>query len=562
MKKRNVMISVIMAAAIAASGCGSAAAGTAQTQTNTETAVLTETSLESFSSGNESETAAETESSAGGQTQTAAADMFTDRDYEADYDETNSVSIALNGSSASCEDAGVSIDGTTITIKEEGTYILSGSLEDGQIVVEAEDTAKVQLVLNGVSINSSSSAAIYVLEADKVFITLAEGTENTLSNGGSFTAIDENNIDAVIYAKDDITINGSGSLTVSSPAGHGIVSKDDLKVTGGSITVTAAKKGLSGQDSVRIADGSIQITAGTDGIYSENTEDTEKGYIYISGGNIVVDAADDGLHSSADTTIDGGTFTISVGDDGIHADATAIINDGAVTVADSYEGIEGLCIEINGGEINVTSSDDGLNAAGGNDGSGDAMFAMMENVSADSYLRINGGSLIVDASGDGLDSNGSLEMTGGLVYVAGPTNNGNGAMDYNIEATISGGTLVAAGASGMAENFSSADQGVMLVTVDGQNGGEITLTDSDGNVVVSWTDEKAYDSVLISSPQISEGETYTLTTGSYSQTITMDSLIYGSGMGMGGMMQGPGGQMGGMQGPGGQMGGMTGGPGR
>jgi hypothetical protein len=208
----------------------------------------------------------------------------------------------------------------------------------------------------------------------------------------------------------------------------------------------------------------------------------------------------------------------------------------------------------------VTAADDGLNAAGGNDGSGDAMFGMMENVSEDSYLKITGGILTVDASGDGLDSNGSLEMTGGTVYVAGPTDNGNGFMDYNLGASISGGTLIAAGSSGMAMNFTSAEQGSILLTVETQNGGEITLTDESGNVVASWAADKAYNCVLVSSPEIEQGETYTLTAGSYSETITMDSLIYGSSMGMGGMggMQGsqmPGGQQGS-----GMSGGMGGGP--
>lgn len=179
------------------------------------------------------------------------------------------------------------------------------------------------------------------------------------------------------------------------------------------------------------------------------------------------------------------------------------------------------------------------------------MFGGMGDVSEDSYLLISGGTVIVDSSGDGLDSNGSLEISGGVVYVSGPTDNGNGALDYGMSAEISGGTIIAAGASGMAENFTSGTQGSMLVTVDTQNGGDISLTDSNGNVLVSWTAQKAFNSVLISTPEISGGETYTLTAGDYTETITMDSLIYGSGMGMGGMN-------GGM--PGGMNGGMGGGP--
>ena len=547
MKKSTVAISLIMALALTA--CGSTAKAESVKNTETVSVTITESEEESADSS-ETESALETEADSEADSE-AVSDMFTDRDMSAEYDESSSVKITLNGSSASCADSGVTIDGSTVTITAEGTYLISGTLEDGMIIVDADEAAKVQLVLDGANINSDSSAAIYVKSADKVFLTLADGSENTLSNGGSFTAIDENNIDAAVFSKEDITVNGSGSLIVNSPAGHGMVSKDDLKVTGGELTISAAGHGLSGKDSVRIADGDISITAGNDGIHAENEEDTEKGYIYICGGNIIIDSEDDALHSSLDVTIDGGSITASADDDGIHADNTVIVNDGVIDVENSYEGIEGLCIEINGGQIDVTASDDGLNAAGGNDGSGDAMFGMMGDISADSYLKITGGTLTVDSSGDGLDSNGTLEMTGGTVYVSGPTNSGNGALDYGMEAKISGGTIIAAGASGMAENFTSVDQGTILLTVDTQNGGEISLTDSSGNVLASWTAEKAYNSVLISCPEIKEGESYTLTAGSYSETITMDSLIYGSGMGMGGM---PGGMQGGQM-PGGMQGG-------
>jgi len=189
-------------------------------------------------------------------------DMFTNRDRETDYDKDKCAYIELNGSSATCSSNAVQIDGTTITIKDEGTYVLSGTLNDGMVIVNADEKDKPQIVLNGVSITSSTSAPIYILEADKVFITLAENTENTLINGGTFTAIDENNIDAVIFSKQDLTFNGSGSLTISSPAGHGIVSKDDLVFTGGTYAITAASHGLSANDSVRISDAALTLDAG------------------------------------------------------------------------------------------------------------------------------------------------------------------------------------------------------------------------------------------------------------------------------------------------------------
>src|SRR5699024_5724378 len=155
-----------------------------------------------------------------------SSEMFTDRDVEIGYDEETSARITLSGNSASSDSDAVQISGSTVTIKEEGTYILSGTLNDGMIVVGAEDTDKIQLVLDNVEITNSTSAAIYVLEADKVFITTASGSENTLANGGEYVAIDENNIDAVIFSKSDLTLNGAGTLTINAAAGHGVVSKD------------------------------------------------------------------------------------------------------------------------------------------------------------------------------------------------------------------------------------------------------------------------------------------------------------------------------------------------
>lgn len=212
-----------------------------------------------------------------------SSELFTDRDLEIGYDEETSARITLSGDSASSDSDAVQISGSTVTITDEGTYILSGVLNNGMVVVSAEDTDKVQLVLNGVQITNETSAAIYIPEADKVFITTVDGTENVLTNGGTYSAIDDNNIDAVIFSKSDLTLNGAGTLTINAAAGHGIVSKDDLVLTSGTYLITAASHGLSGKDSVRIANGSYTITAGKDGIQAENTDDASLGYLYIAG---------------------------------------------------------------------------------------------------------------------------------------------------------------------------------------------------------------------------------------------------------------------------------------
>lgn len=470
-----------------------------------------------------------------------AADMFTDRDKEVGYDESSDILIQLNGTSASSEADSVQIEGSTVTITDEGTYILSGILENGSIVIEAEDSDKIHLVFNGLSISNASSAALYVKQADKVFVTLAPATENTLSTTGEFAAIDDNNIDSVIFSKDDLTLNGAGSLSISCDYGHGIVSKDDLVITGGTYDMDVSGHGLSGKDSVRILDGTFTITAGEDAIHGDNDEDDTLGYVYVAGG----------------------TFEINAGDDGMHASFAMVIDGGNINIAESYEGIEGKSIDINGGSISLKSSDDGLNAAGGNDGSG--MAGDWFSASGDNYIRITGGTLYVNASGDGIDSNGSLYVSGGETYVSGPSNSGNGSLDYNGEAQITGGIFVAAGASGMAQNFgSSSTQGAMLVDLSSfQNAGTIVeLTDAQGNVLAGFTAQNSYSCVVVSCPEIAEGSTYTLQAGTETVSVEMTSLIYGSGSGMGGGMNGmKGGMNGDMNGMKGGMDGTTGGRG-
>lgn len=682
----------------------------------------------------------DTETDASKADETKADDSETD-ETKADESETNETENAASG---------VYISGNIITITKEGTYVLSGALSEGQIVVDA-DSAKVQLVLDNADITCASSAAIYVKNADKAFITLAEGSENILMNTAEYEAIDDNNIDAVIFSKDDLTLNGKGTLTINSEYGHGIVSKDDLKLVGGTYNITAENHAISGKDSVRIADGTYNLTSGKDGIHSENADDDEKGFVYIAsgdftiestgdgidasyvvqidegdfditagdgaenatkthndipgggtrdnmgggasggaaqdgeapsgdkpsgdgsdksdfgsasgkqtgqtppdrldgdsfdgsrpdektsdntggqtaqtppdkpgtdtsdgqksdknsqskdiadnttassassdtgsesssstspdadsennsstssdadststkgiksdgalyvnGGTFTINSADDSFHSNSDATINDGTYTISSGDDGIHADSALLVNGGTITVTESYEGLEGLNITINDGKIDITASDDGMNAAGGNDASGfggrggDGFKGMQtpdsarksndtsdntqksDNTSVASqdtdaasddemWMVINGGYVHVLAGGDGLDSNGDLTINGGEVYVDGPSDNGNSAIDYGEKSSfnINGGTVVAVGSSGMAEDVSSdSKQQVAFVKLDSQaDAGDVILKDADGNEIISYTVQKKYDCVIISTADLKAGQTYTL----------------------------------------------------
>ncbi len=535
------------------------------------------------------------------------------------------MSVTLNGTSASSSSDSVGISDGTITITEEGTYLISGTLSDGMIIVNAPDTAKVRLIFDRVEINSETSAPLYILEGDKVFLTLAEGSENTLSNSGTYTAIDDSNIDSVIYSKQDLTLNGTGSLTISSPGGHGIVSNDDLVITDGTYNITAASHGLKANDSIRVTgDSQLTVTAGKDGIHAENDEDTSLGFVYISdgtiaieaegdgisagsymqisagtfqiqagggsengtkessdswgefrggsgpggngqapgrtgsrsesrdasqsteedsstsmkgikaagdllisGGSFTIDSADDSIHSNSSVTIKDGVFEIASGDDAVHADEDLTVAAGTMNISESYEGLEALHLEIQGGEITLTASDDGLNAAGGTDSSGtqggrDGIFGGggPESSSSDGTILISGGTLHITASGDGMDANGSLEITGGYTVVAGPTQGDTSTLDYDTTARITGGTFMGTGASGMAQTFSEARQGVISVSVGEQSAGtEVTLTDSSGNAILEVTPELSFSVIILSSPELVSEDSYTLTVGAASEEV-------------------------------------------
>lgn len=559
----------------------------------------------------------------------SSTDMFTERDLAGTYEESGAVYVTLSDDGITGETAGVAINGQTMTITAEGTYIFSGTLSEGQIVVDA-DNAKVQIVFDNVDITCASSAAVYVKSAEKVFVTLAEGSQNTLRNTDEYVAIDDNNIDAVIFAKSDLTLNGTGSLTIVSAEGHGIVSKDDLKITGGTYDITAAGHALSGKDSVRIADGTFILTAEKDGIHAENADDEEKGYIYIAdgdftitsdgdgmdasnivqiedgtfditagggaanslkthesdmpgggmsqnierpdgesmpqmgekpdeesmsqmgekpdeesmpqmgekpdgenmpqdtttdesgtstkgikagggmylnGGTYQIDSADDSIHSNANITIADGTYTLATGDDGVHADDALTVNGGTITVTESYEGLEGLTVTINDGTIDITASDDGVNATG-------------------EKMELNGGYIHILAGGDGVDSNGDLTINGGEIYIDGPSDNGNSAIDYGDRSSgyVNGGMLVAIGSSGMAEGMSDSSKQKVLMVKSGEQmeAGDVVLTDSEGNVIVSYTALKSYDCVIISTAEVESGATYTLTTSGTTTEVTAE----------------------------------------
>ena len=549
------------------------------------------------------------------------ADMFSDRDLKQNYDQSSAAFITLDNESSSASLGSVKISGGNVTVTEEATYVISGTLDDGMLIVDAPQTAKIQLVLDNVNITSKTSAALYILGADKVFVTLKDGTQNTLANGGSFEAIDDNNIDSALFSKQDLTLNGSGTLTVTSPAGHGIVCKDDLVATGGSFVINCASHGIDANDSVRLANAGFDITAGKDAVHCENSDDSSLGFVYVSsgsikasaegdgisagaymqigggtfdiiagggsenaqkassdsfggfmggkgpggmrpdsmqptasqttedatsmkglksasdmqitGGSFTINSADDSLHSDASLTIGGGEFRIASGDDAVHAEDTLTVTAGSIDISESYEGLEALHVSLQGGDIKLIASDDGLNAAGGTDSSGftggrDGMFGGGKapggmggpngmSANSNGSIKISGGTLYINSSGDGLDANGTLEISGGYTVVTGPTRGDTATLDYDKSATISGGTFIGTGASGMAQTFSDSAQGVIALSVGSQ--AELTpisVKKADGTEIINHSPELDFAVVIISSPELVKGEKYSVTVGSQS----------------------------------------------
>lgn len=334
-------------------------------------------------------------------------ELFSDRDLSGEYDTEGAVKIQLNKTGIDCSDEGVEISGSNATITKAGTYILSGTLDNGSIIVDADKEDKVQLVLSGVTINSDTFAAIYVRQADKVFVTLDEGTENILSSSGAFSQIDDNEVDAAIFSKDDITVNGKGMLKINCAAGNGISGKDEVTITGGVIEIEAAKHAIRAKDSLAIADGSFKLVSDNDGLHAENGDDDSLGSIYITGGDFNIQVADDAIHANSLLQIDGGTFEIT-----------------------GAEGLEGTYIKVNDGTILINASDDGVNAA-------------YKSSAYTPTFEMNGGKLTINMGAgdtDAVDSNADLIINGGTLDITGQS-----AFDYDGTAQYNGGTITVNG---------------------------------------------------------------------------------------------------------------------
>ena len=540
---------------------------------------------------------------------------FTTNDQNGSWDTTGAAVVTLTGDGASVSGNGAYVYDGNVVIAEAGRYVFSGNLEDGSIIVDAHDSSKVWILLDGVEINCSDDACIQVDQADKVFLTLAEGSQNILTSGSA-----------------------SGSLAVTAQYSHGISANDDLVITGGTITISAVEDAIHVNDSIRIKDAAITVTAGDDGLLTSN--EVENGYLYIESGTLDVTASGDGIHTTGDITVAGGETNISAGDDGIHSDASVFVQSGTILISDCYEGIEALIIDVSGGDVSINCEDDGFNANGGsgdmfggggqmggghNDGtsghggmhggetddgttgerptppemggegmsgemptppdmggegmsgempappdmSGESMSSGMpadpetdtasgstqssaDTEDVETYISISGGNIrIVNEVGqdaDGLDSNGDIKISGGTIYISLLGTGSNCAVDYASEsggvAEITGGTIIACGASSMAEGFdSTSTQASILYNTStvAEAGTTLTVADADGSVLLSWKVPCGFSSALISCPEMKVGGTYTVSAGETSEEVTLESVSVTYGEAQGGM---PGGDMG------------------
>lgn len=529
----------------------------------------------------------------GADTNTNSDDSVAQQLYYADVaapDLTNATTIALSGTD-------------DVTITDGGVYVLTGTLTDGRVLVNAPG-ADVTLVLQNADITCTDSSALYIYKAASVLLYLPDGTASTLTDGSSYdygdgvSSASDEEPNACLYAKSDLIIAGGGTLTVTGNANNGITGKDALKIEDASVTVTAANHGVNGKDCLVLKQADVTVTSGGDALRATNDSDSALGCILIGAsvltltagedgiqaetaltlfdtaciitsgggsggaladdvsakgikagtgitvrsGSYTLDCADDAVHANGSVTVSGGTFAVTTGDDGVHADNAVTITDGTLSIRECYEGIEGQTIDISGGTTDITASDDGLNSAGGADRSGfGGRGPDSFGGSSDSRITISGGTLRIDAGGDGIDSNGDLIVSGGEIYVSGPTSDGDSAIDYDGTATVTGGTVVAAGYSGMAQNFGAdSTQGSILLTSRSTSTEPIRVTDASGSVLAEFAPTKAYNCVIVSTPALKQGSTYTVTMGGESTDVTLESLIYGTG-GMGGQ---PGGNMG------------------
>ena len=422
----------------------------------------------------------------------------------------STTNISVDNNTVSINGDGASSEGNVITVSKAGDYNFTGALDEGQIIVDAD--GDVNFTFNNFSISYSKDAPI-VAKKGNLNIVSADGTDNKVSDKRAANTEDENgssdsskeSYDAAIYGEADINLSGSGKLTVEGGYEDGIHSKSNLSVESGNYSVTASHHGLNGKKTLVVKNGTFDVTT-----------------------------VEDALHSKGDVTVENGEININAGDDAVHADNTLTVKDGKINVAASNEGLEGITVNIEGGDITVNSSDDGVNAAGDTEDGSQASYA----------INISGGNLKVVPGGDGIDSNGDLNISGGNIFIDGPSDGGNAPVDYDGTATITGGSILATGNSGMFEGLggNGSTQSSIIYYLDSNvtPGSTIKLTDESGNEIFSSADQtQSYNAVLYSSDKLESGKKYEISVGDSKESVTLESGSNTVGNRQGGMGQPP-----------------------
>lgn len=499
-------------------------------------------------------------------------------DEDIDWDDSDVTSIVLEGTSITVDGPGVDVAGATVTITSAGTYDVSGTLDDGQIVVDTADENLVRLLLDGADVSCSTGSPLEVGAADDVLVFLVKGTSNRLADGSSYVfASGEDEPNAALFSKADLTIGGPGTLTIEGNFNDGIASKDSLVLTNGVIVVTAVDDGVRGKDSVEVRGGCLVIDAGGDGLKADNEKDADLGFITvedgtllitaggdalaaqtwvtisggtlalhagggsdarlgedesakgvkgtmgmtIDGGAVTIDAADDAVHSDGDIVIGGGSLCIATGDDAVHADGSLAIEGGEITVIQSVEGLESPLITIDDGVLYVTSSDDGINATTGSGGERDD----------GSSVTLNGGYVVLHPGADGYDSNGTARITGGTLIVHGPSREPEVPVDVNGSFPVTGGLMVAAGAGGnmLEGSDSSSTQKVLIASLQSSRsaGTLVDIRRSDGTDILTFQPDEVYRALVYSSSSLTNGSYTLYSGGSYSGGSCTDGLCSG-----------------------------------
>jgi hypothetical protein len=504
---------------------------------------------------------------------------------DGDYDDGGSADAQhlITFTSGGITAVGASVSGKTVTVQDEGIFSVSGTNGNAQIIIDAKNKT-VRLIFDGLDLSCLTSAPVYIKAAQKVIITLKAETQNRLSDTAATVKDSDGEPSAALFAKSDLTINGTGTLTVAGNSNNAIQSKDKLVIIDSVLKITSVDDGIIGKDSLYAENAAINITSTGDGMRSTNDTDTNAGilaliggtYTVVSGtdalqaakhvlitggvvnlrsgggssktsytasakgikggvgitvnsGDITVDSADDCIHSNNSLAVYGGKLTLSSGDDGIHADTVIKITAGEIAISKSYEGIETCDLTITGGKLTVTASDDGINIAGGADFSASNRPGSGSFNSTVYRAVISGGEIYINSSGDGFDSNGgTITMSGGLLIVDGPLNSGDGAIDYDGTFTVTGGTVLAVGASGAQSPTSNSVYG-FNASIGSAASGILEIKDSSGKVIYAYTTKKQYSSVVFLSPNLTKG-TYTIySNGASKATVTISSYLTSSG---------------------------------